>query len=311
MSHSTGCPGLPGNAGTVSRVSTPRSLDLPPAATARRVKVRGIELALLDTVPDGQGGARRSTVLLVPGFTGSKEDFLEILEPIADAGHRVVAIDQRGQYESGGPDDPSAHTLDELAADLLTLIEDLGDGPVHLVGHSFGGLVGRAAVLADAAAARSLVLLDAGPAAVCGPHRDNAKLFRTALAAHGLGPVWTAMKALEEANGAPPIDDPVIAEFMRRRFHANLPGSLLAMADVLAHEEDRTAELAATGVPILVAHGADEDRWPPEVQADMAARLGAPRAVIESAAHSPAVEQPKRTAGVLTMFWGEVESVTP
>jgi pimeloyl-ACP methyl ester carboxylesterase len=288
---------------------------MPPAAAAKRIPVRGIELALLDTMPDGpdgpyqQSGTGRGTAVLVPGFTGSKEDFLAILEPIAGAGHRVVALDQRGQYESGGgPDDPSAHTLDELAADLLTLVKTLGDGPVHLVGHSLGGLVCRAAVIADPAVARSLVLLGAGPAAVTGTDRDQARLFRAALAAHGLGPVWAAMRALDDASGVPPVEDPVVAEFLRRRFHANLPGSLLSMADILAHETDRTPELAATGVPTLVVHGAEENHWPPEVQADMASRLGVPRVVIDGAAHSPAVEQPKRTAGVLTMFWGEVES---
>jgi pimeloyl-ACP methyl ester carboxylesterase len=250
--------------------------------------------------------------LLVPGFTGSKEDFLAILEPIAAAGHRAVAIDQRGQYESGGSDDdPSRHTLDELAADLRALVEALGDGPVHLVGHSLGGLVSRATVLAEPALARSLVLLDSGPAAVSGTMLEHAKQFRAALAEYGLGPVWAAMQAFDEANGMPPVQDPVIADFLRRRFHANIASSLLAMADILAHETDRTAELATVGVPILVAHGADEDRWPPEVQADMAARLGAPRAIIEGAAHSPAVEQPKRTAGVLTIFWGEVEAAAP
>ena len=38
--------------------------------------------------------------MLIPGFTGSKEDFLPILEPLAAAGRTVYAVDQRGQYQS-------------------------------------------------------------------------------------------------------------------------------------------------------------------------------------------------------------------
>ena len=46
--------------------------------------------------------ATGAPVLLVPGYTGSKEDFIAVLAPLAAAGHEVLAIDQRGQYESPG-----------------------------------------------------------------------------------------------------------------------------------------------------------------------------------------------------------------
>jgi pimeloyl-ACP methyl ester carboxylesterase len=49
-----------------------------------------------DTAPAGVG----PVVLLVPGYTGSKEDFLPLLRPLARAGFRAVAMDQRGQFES-------------------------------------------------------------------------------------------------------------------------------------------------------------------------------------------------------------------
>src|SRR3954447_14381436 len=119
-------------------------------------------LAALDT----GAGAPRGTVLLVAGYTGSKEDFAPLLAPLAAAGVRAVAIDQRGQYESPGPDDPAAYSVAELADDLLAVARQLREergGPLHLVGHSFGGLVSRAAVLADPAAFTSLTLLGSGP----------------------------------------------------------------------------------------------------------------------------------------------------
>src|SRR5438093_11764320 len=96
--------------------------------------------ALAGQPPDGV--ERRAPVLLVPGYTGSKEDFLPILGPLARAGHRTVAIDLRGQHESGGPDDPAAYTIAALAKDVADVLAGLG-APAHLVGHSFGGLVCR------------------------------------------------------------------------------------------------------------------------------------------------------------------------
>lgn len=61
----------------------------------------------------------------------------------------------RGQYESIGPDDASAYTRAALGADIAAVLEALGPEPVHLVGHSFGGLVCREAVLAGASPRRS------------------------------------------------------------------------------------------------------------------------------------------------------------
>src|SRR4051794_12052793 len=71
------------------------------------------------TALDTGGKTPQGTVLMVAGYTGSKEDFAPLLAPLAEAGWRVVALDQRGQYESSGPDDPSAYSVPELGADLL------------------------------------------------------------------------------------------------------------------------------------------------------------------------------------------------
>ena len=136
-------------------------------ATPRTFPGRAGPLAALDT--GGDDG--RATVLMVAGYTGSKEDFAPLLAPLAAAGYRVVAIDQRGQYESPGPDDPAAYTVEELAADVLVvaaLLRAESEGPLHLLGHSFGGLVTRAAVLAEPALFTTFTLLGSGPAQLGG-----------------------------------------------------------------------------------------------------------------------------------------------
>ena len=48
-------------------------------------------LAALDTCDHGALG----TVLLVAGYTGTKEDFAPLLRPLCEAGYRAVALDQR------------------------------------------------------------------------------------------------------------------------------------------------------------------------------------------------------------------------
>jgi len=242
----------------------------------------------------------RSPVLLVPGFTGSKEDFIAVLAPIAAAGHPATALDLRGQFETPGGDDPTAYDVKELAEDLLSLVGRLG-GPVHLVGHSFGGLVARAAALADPSALRSLTLLGSGPAAIPHPASSNLALMVQALPTSDLETIWTVKRQLELSSGPGP--PPHIEDWLRTRFLANHPVALRRLAEQLLDESDHTDELAAVGLPVLVAFGARDDAWPPAVQRQMASRLDADLVVFADAAHSPAAECAEATAEALISFW--------
>jgi pimeloyl-ACP methyl ester carboxylesterase len=263
-------------------------------------------LIALDTGP-----ADGATVLLVAGFTGSKEDFAPLLRPLCTAGYRVVALDQRGQYQSPGPDDPAAYTVAELAADVVgvgRVLRAETPGPLHLLGHSFGGLVARAAVLTEPALFASLTLMGSGPARLVGQRAVLLEYMRPLLAEGGVAAVHEAMEQLAMTDPkAQAVPEPTRA-FLTQRFLANTAAGLQGMADAMTTEPDRVAELAATGVPVLVTHGAADDAWTPEAQAEMAVRLGARREVIPGSIHSPAIENPARTLEVLLDFWATVSA---
>jgi len=253
------------------------------------------------------GGDQRGTALLVPGYTGSKEDYAPVLGGLSAAGYRTVAIDLPGQYESPGPAEPPAYGVPALGRTVLAAAAEIADQPVHLVGHSFGGLVCRAAAIAAPERLRSLVLLDSGPAAIPGARADRMRHFEPVLAAGGMPAVHAAMEELDRLGPAAVETPAALRAFLRERFLASSAGGLRGMGEALQNAPDRVAELRAAGVPVLVAYGEDDDAWPPAVQADMAARLGARCEVVASAAHSPAVEAPGRTVAILTQFWAAVE----
>jgi pimeloyl-ACP methyl ester carboxylesterase len=280
-------------------------LPLPPGARPLRLDVPGGPLAAVE-VP-ARTGAAAATVVLVPGFTGSKEDFRAVLAPLAADGRRTVAIDQRGQYESPGPQELSAYGVEELAADLLAVVDLLGDGPVHLVGHSFGGLVSRAAALKRPEAVHSLTLLGSGPAALTGPRVEVLPLMAPVLEAGGMPALVEAVEAMNAADPKHAALPEQVRAFLRVRMLASAPAALLGMAEGLTGEPDRVAELRSTGVPVLVAHGAADDAWLPAVQADMAERLGAAYAVVPDALHSPALENPAATVAALREFFTTVQ----
>ena len=288
-------------------MSTPPFVDLPPHTVAVQLPTAGGPLAALRATPPA-GTARNGIAVLVPGYTGSKEDFIAVLAPLAEAGYEAVAIDQRGQNESAGPEDPDAYTLPRLAADLADVVDALADADtasLHIMGHSFGGLVAREHALAHPGRVRSLALLDSGPAAIPGRSAEQAKLLVAAAGFMTSAEIWAEMQKMAAAEGAPQHPDPDVRAFLKRRFENNDTGMLVGMGTSILSAADRTAELAATGLPLLVAAGVGDDAWPVELQKETATRLGTGLVLIEDAAHSPAAENPAATARLLAGFWAQ------
>jgi pimeloyl-ACP methyl ester carboxylesterase len=299
-------------------VSIPRSLNLPDQVRPASIQTARGTFAALEAQP-AAGVCERQPALLIPGYTGSKEDFLPVLQPLATAGRRVVAIDMRGQYESQGAADRASYAVDELAADIAAIARQINqdDAGVHLLGHSLGGIVARQAMLTRAARIASLTLLGSGPASLAG---QRAAVLREILAeldpmeaagADDLASLGAKIRQLwdehlgpqAEADGTPEH----ILAFLRERTLRNSPVGLIVMGRYLLGCPDRTHELAELGAQILVIYGENDDAWPPSVQDRMAKRLKAQRVCIPGAAHSPAVEAPETTASTLTAFWNAAE----
>lgn len=298
-------------------MSIPDSTELP--RCARRVELAAASgpIAALEALPNGPAEA---TALLVPGFTGSKEDFIALLEPLADAGFRVLSIDQRGQCDSAGLADPAGYAVGTpegggygtsvFASDVRSLVRQLaadGTGPLHLLGHSFGGYVVREALLGARAQAdaplplASLTLLDSGPGAVIG--QSSLERLQLLLA-------FADTLTLQQIHELVPVDvhpDPQVSAFLLRRWLANDLASLTAMARRLLGEPDQTEQLRdlldAWRLPCLVMTGADESVWSAELLRETAERLDAEYLLIPGAGHSPNTEQPALVAKALLDFW--------
>ncbi|MHA3705210.1 alpha/beta fold hydrolase [Jatrophihabitans sp. YIM 134969] len=248
-----------------------------------------------------------AAAILVPGYTGSKEDFAPLVAPLAAAGIAALAVDLPGQNGAPGPAEVAGFAPDALAASLVELAgtarSDFPDAPVHLLGHSFGGLVARAAVLAAPAAFDSLVLLDSGPAAIGGNRRALIEAMEPVLAAGGVEAVYEA--TLKAGRRDPRWVEPPapLAQFLRSRFTRTTAVNLAGIGRAIREEPDRTDALAALGTRVLVVCGVDDDAWPVAEQQEMADRLEAGFALVPDAGHSPAVENPAGLLEVLLPFW--------
>jgi pimeloyl-ACP methyl ester carboxylesterase len=288
-------------------MSVPPFLRLPLGVRRTDITTSRGTFATLEALP-GADVPQRRPALLVPGFTGSKEDFIAILPMLSEAGHRVIAIDQRGQYETPGSDDPAAYSCAQLGADVLAILETVTSDSVHVLGHSFGGLVVREAVIAAPSRFASVTFMDSGPAEPGVSSAARARALIEALTQYKLAEIWDGFLGPEAAASGLA---PEVVTFLRTRMVANSPIALtgmgLALLSALDQVDRVAAVLANAGLPAFVLYGEDEDVWEPGLLATMTKHLEARKVVIPGVGHSPAAEAPEPTATALLAFWREAE----
>ncbi|NKF24271.1 alpha/beta fold hydrolase [Solimonas marina] len=103
---------------------------------SKLVEANGLRLHVTDV---GSG----TPVVLLHGFPDTRRVWRRQVQPLVDAGYRVIVPDQRGCGDSDMPTAVSAYRLDKLADDIAALLDALGiSEPAHLVGHDWGAMVG-------------------------------------------------------------------------------------------------------------------------------------------------------------------------
>ncbi|MFC4437557.1 MULTISPECIES: alpha/beta fold hydrolase [Natrialbaceae] len=106
-------------------------------ATSTSRTVNGVRLHAVTA-----GDADDPLVVLLHGFPEFWYAWREQIEPLVEAGYRVVVPDQRGYNLSEKPQDVRAYQLRDLSRDIVDLIASEGRETAHVVGHDWGGAVG-------------------------------------------------------------------------------------------------------------------------------------------------------------------------
>ncbi|MCE0505128.1 alpha/beta fold hydrolase [Roseivivax sp. GX 12232] len=249
---------------------------------------------MLNTIRHGD--ASLPPLVIVHGLYGQAKNWTRIARALSGIRH-VVAVDQRNH---GASDWRESHGYEDMAADLIEVIEDLG-GPVDLVGHSMGGKASMLAALTRPDLVRRLVSADMAPVSYDHDHQSG---YIRAMQAVDLEQVSKRSEAA--AQLAEHVSDPTLQGFFTQSLDMKEKRWLLNL-EVLGREMPKILGWPGSeGVfegPTLFLSGAESDYVTPEMRPAIRALFPRARfAKIRGAGHWLHAEKPDDFIAALEAF---------
>ena len=258
---------------------------------------------LMQPLPSGErvrvveaGPTSAPPVVLVPGWGCSAWDFNRTIAPLANAGHRVIAIDPRGHGLSDMPDDASLYATDAMVLQLRDVLDVLGLDQPSIIGHSMGGALAMHLALAAPERVQSLVLISAvgfgdTPIAhfgrVCSPSLVTPVLrraFRRWVVAAGLHLLYRTTGHADERN----VDE----YWAPSQFDGFVP-AMRALLHRFRWSRFTAGEIARLAMPCLIVRGGRDGVVRP-CEPPMPMPPAGRELVIGEAGHLPHDEAPDR-----------------
>jgi (E)-2-((N-methylformamido)methylene)succinate hydrolase len=253
------------------------------------------------------GGEARATVVLIHGVGMNQSVWTPQLGSLTAADYEVVVYDMLGHGGSALP--PVEPTLDDYAAQLERLLDELGIGSAHIVGHSMGALV--ALEFALTRASRTLTVAALNAVYDRSPAQREAVMSRAATL--GNAPVGTDQSSGVNATVERWFGDPVPAHLTQA---AQAVRHLLLSVDPVGYartyrlfacsDDVHVGRLVSLTVPALFLTGECDPNSSPAMSRAMAQAAPSSRAdIIAEARHMMNVSHPEEVNERLLAFFAE------
>jgi pimeloyl-ACP methyl ester carboxylesterase len=237
------------------------------------------------------------TVVLLPSWARSAQDFADLIAALAASGFRAIAVNPRGIGGSTGP--LTGITLHDFAADVAGLLETLNAAPAHIVGHAGGNRIARCLATDRPDLVKTVILLAAGGRVA--PQREAFAALECTLTAPLADAEWLA--AIRTSRFFAPSSDPLV---WRQGWWPAVAAAHLAAGHATPHGE----WWAAGNAPLLVIQGLDDGLAPPANGRALREEFGGRVRLIElsNAGHALLPEQPEAIAQAVLAFLREHQS---
>jgi len=228
-------------------------------------------------------------LLLVPGLSGQGSFWAKQVPDLA-RDFRVIVHDHRGAGQS--THSRIAYSVEQMAADVLRLMDALGLARAHFAGHSTGGAIGQVLATDHPSRLESLVL----SATWAGPDPYFRRLFegrKQMLLTQGIEAYLRASVLVLAPPRWVSDNDAALAEQHQQAAAASAPVEVLASRIDAIVRHDRRARLGEIRVPTLVIVARDDMVTPAFYSDELASRIpGAKHVVLEDGGHFVPVVRP-------------------
>lgn len=237
-----------------------------------------IKVGQLEFAYDTFGNPKHPPMVLIMGFATQRIGWPDAFcDSLAGRGLYVVRVDNRdvgesSRFDSGpvpnvmaalaGDLSSVSYSLDDMADDVVGVIEALGFGSAHVVGASMGGMLGQLIAIRHPRRARSLTSLmsTTGNPLVGQARPDILPIIMTPAPADRDGFIEHRVR-IARAIASPgfPFDEGKVRELAARTFERGFdPRGVQRQLLAVMSARDRTPELTRVTTPTLVIHGTDD-----------------------------------------------------
>jgi pimeloyl-ACP methyl ester carboxylesterase len=272
---------------------TPASL---PVAKPRNFIVPSDDISLLAHTTGGRDGS--AAVIVLSGGPGLSHEYMEPFDALASADLRIIRYDPRGVGRSTQPQDHHGWGIDHQVGDLGAVIKAVRADKVHLVGHSWGGLIAMAYAATYPDHIASLTLVSTVPPsrseAENGTRRFLAK--QREAAANGIIPQQLPQPTADDCGPAVMATMPVyMADPARFKMTPELERTRCVTRANLhiwsaAGRFDYVPLLAAVQVPTTIVFGDSDPHGMEWMDATVAAIPAANKHILPRCGHFPWLE---------------------
>ncbi len=265
-------------------------------------------------------------LLCLHGGPGAAHDYLESLQAMADTGRRVVFYDQLGCGRSSLPEaKPEMWTVELFVEEVDTVRRALGLDRIHLLGQSWGGMLGMEYALTQPEGVESLTLASSPASMIQWVEEANRlredlppdvqqTLLRHEAEGTVASPEYGAAMDVFYARHVCRVDPQ--PEFVQRTFAAiarnpevyhtmNGPSEFHVIGTLKTW--DIISRLSEIRVPTLVTSGRHDEATPLIAKTVHQGIPGSEWVIFEESSHMAHAEEPERYMQVLDEFLSDVE----